>query len=81
MSFLVGVTGLHIAPQSANLGDPNASHFGTRLRSSRQENSPPDCFPLCRDLLKVRALPYLNTKKTSFRMSFLVGVTGLEPAA
>ena len=43
--FLIGrVDRMQLALQSALLDDPNASHFGTRLRTFLLKNSPPDCF-------------------------------------
>ncbi len=78
--FLAGVEG-HSRFASCLLDDPNALHFGTRLRTFLLKNSTPYCFFLRKNPLRVRVLS--NQKRTTYpmdRLFFLAGVEGLEPS-
>ena len=46
------------------LDDPNASHFGTRLRTFLLKNSPPDCFLNRKNPLRVRVPNHSKEKRT-----------------
>ena len=64
------------------LDDPNALHFGTRLRTKKLKNLPPAAFFTLFALSGFESLPIEKTDTDlAVGIGFLVGVAGLEPTA
>jgi len=77
-NILAGVEGLSRFASSL-LAHPNASHFGTGLRTFLLKNSHPDCFLTQKP--SQGSSPFLSKKSQPKRIdSFFTGVEGLEPS-
>ena len=79
--LLARLTGEHIAKQSAVFADPKPAAFGTRLHTTRLQNSSQNYF--VKRLVPSQGSTPLNecNKKSSLTGTFLlVRLTGVEPA-